>query len=142
LYSDNTVVTFSFEDPNNYSYVFLVFEGDKSEEYIKQYIDSIINPDLMNLYTIEIHNNKNKTKDSDSKQVNNMRVVKLEMFMRVDETVMDKLKRVTDHHIEQLIDLDAWPEIEAVYGVKMQDICDACDYDRLNGFDVDPDAKM
>lgn len=47
------------------------------------------------------------------------RLVKLDMFMEV--TDYDVIKRA-ENHIEELLDLDAYPEIKTVYGVAVSDI--------------------
>lgn len=47
-----------------------------------------------------------------------MEVVKVEMYLEVKEGTMDKIK-VIEHHAERLLDLESWPEIKSVYGVKV-----------------------
>ena len=44
--------------------------------------------------------------------------VKLEMKVEIDEDAFDTLKRV-EHHVEELLDLDSYPEIKHVFGVQV-----------------------
>ena len=37
----------------------------------------------------------------------------------IDKANFPKLKRL-EHHIEELLDLASWPEIQTVYGVKVE----------------------
>ena len=45
-----------------------------------------------------------------------MKTVKITMYLNIDETAMDEIKKL-EHHAEYLLDLDNHPEIESVYGV-------------------------
>ena len=42
--------------------------------------------------------------------------VKISFNVDIDESNLPLLKRL-EHHIEELIDLDSWPEIRTVYDV-------------------------
>lgn len=45
--------------------------------------------------------------------------VKVTMYLEVDEDKVDDVCKIT-HHAEYFLDLDSWPEIKSVYGVKAQ----------------------
>ena len=45
--------------------------------------------------------------------------VTISLSADIDKADFSKLKRL-EHHIETLLDLEAWPEIQAVYDVKAQ----------------------
>lgn len=47
-----------------------------------------------------------------------MAVVKIEMYLEVDDNAIDEIKKL-EHHAEYLLDLDSYPEIKSVYGVKV-----------------------
>ena len=47
-----------------------------------------------------------------------MAKVKLELCLEVEDGKEDAIKRC-EHHIDELLDLDAYPEIKSVYGVKV-----------------------
>lgn len=42
--------------------------------------------------------------------------IKVEMYMDIDSTALDSIKKI-EHHAEQLLDLENYPEIKSVYGV-------------------------
>lgn len=44
--------------------------------------------------------------------------VKISFFVDIDKQDFPKLKRL-EHHIEELLDLDSWPEIQTVYDVQV-----------------------
>lgn len=52
-----------------------------------------------------------------------MKIVKFEATLEVRDNAIDELKKV-EHHAEYLLDLDRWPEIISVSGVKLQEVCD------------------
>lgn len=47
--------------------------------------------------------------------------VKFEICMRIGKDAFPRLKKL-EHHAEYLLDLENWPEIESVYGCKVQEI--------------------
>ena len=49
-----------------------------------------------------------------------MATVKVELYLEVDDNRVDKI-HVIEHHAERLLDLDSWPEIKSVYGVKVEE---------------------
>ncbi len=51
----------------------------------------------------------------------NEKTVKIEMFMKVESSEVNLMK-VLEHHMEWLIDLDSWPEIKCIFGVKVNEI--------------------
>ena len=50
-----------------------------------------------------------------------MAKVKVEMFFDVEERFVDEIKKI-EHHAEFLLDLDSYPEIKSVYGVKVEEV--------------------
>lgn len=50
-----------------------------------------------------------------------MKVIKLEMFLAVEDEAVEEIKKV-EHHVEYLIDLDNYPEINSVFGVKVEQV--------------------
>ena len=50
------------------------------------------------------------------------RTVPLKIIIHVDinETGIEELEKAIDHHIEYFVDLNAWPEIERVYGCSVE----------------------
>lgn len=51
-----------------------------------------------------------------------MAKVKMTMFFDVpNEDDIEELKRL-EHHVEYLLDLDSYPEIESVYGVVVETV--------------------
>lgn len=48
------------------------------------------------------------------------KIVKVEMYLELDDAGLENIRKVT-HHAEYLLDLDAWPEIKSVYGVKVEE---------------------
>lgn len=52
---------------------------------------------------------------------NTTKEIKLTMNLTIDADSLDELKRL-EHHIEELLDLDNWPEIKSVYGVEVEEI--------------------
>ena len=47
--------------------------------------------------------------------------VNLSMNIEIEASAADSLKSL-EHHIENLIDLDNWPEIKSVYGVEVTEL--------------------
>ena len=45
--------------------------------------------------------------------------VKISFSVDIDKSDLPKLKRL-EHHIEELLDFESWPEIQTVYGVKVE----------------------
>lgn len=45
--------------------------------------------------------------------------VKLSMYIEINKNSFEELKRITENHIEYLLDLDSFPEIETVYNVRL-----------------------
>lgn len=50
-----------------------------------------------------------------------MAKVKAEMFFDVEDHFVDEIKKI-EHHAEILLDLDSYPEIKSVYGVKVEEV--------------------
>lgn len=48
-------------------------------------------------------------------------MVDITMTVIIDEDNLPKLQRLT-HHIEELVDLESWPEIIGVGGVKVKKV--------------------
>jgi hypothetical protein len=44
--------------------------------------------------------------------------VTFEMLYEGDE---ENIKKVIDHHIDRLIDLDSWPEIKEIYNAQIEE---------------------
>lgn len=55
-------------------------------------------------------------------------IINVSMKMEVEEKDIEELKRITDHHIDYLLNLDEFPEIKRVFDVKCKaEIkCDEC----------------
>lgn len=51
----------------------------------------------------------------------NTQVVRVSMLMKIENGSKENLKRI-EHHVEELLDLDSWPEIKTVYNVIVEDI--------------------
>lgn len=51
-----------------------------------------------------------------------MAIVKVEMYFEIEdeEDAMEEMKKL-EHHAERLLDLDSYPEIKSVYGVKVNE---------------------
>ena len=51
-----------------------------------------------------------------------MKTVKVTMYFEIadDENAMEEIKKL-EHHAERLLDLDSYPEIKSVYGVKVEE---------------------
>lgn len=45
--------------------------------------------------------------------------VKIEMFLDIKDGNFDEIKKM-EHHAEYFLNLDEYPEIESVYGVKVE----------------------
>ena len=68
-----------------------------------------------------------------------MTEVEITMKMKVDEDFINELKYIIDHHIEQLIDYDNYPEIKTIYDCKLKTPNqDEDHYDRYIAGFVDP----
>lgn len=50
-----------------------------------------------------------------------MKTVTITFKANVDDNGVEELKRCVDHHIERLIDLDSWPEIQAIYNATLKE---------------------
>lgn len=50
-----------------------------------------------------------------------MKVIKLEMFIEVDDDAVEEIKKV-EHHVDYLLDFENYPEIKSVFGVKIKSI--------------------
>ena len=48
------------------------------------------------------------------------KIVKIEMYMEVDDNSVDNLHKI-EHHAEYLLDLNSWPEIKSVFGVTVEE---------------------
>ena len=44
------------------------------------------------------------------------------MQMDIKDEVFEELARAVDHNIESLVNTSAWPEIERIYGCKLDDL--------------------
>ena len=51
-----------------------------------------------------------------------MKTIEVTMKMNIDEDSYNELKRIINHHIDYLLDLDSYPEIHCVYGAKVSEI--------------------
>ena len=49
----------------------------------------------------------------------NMKTLKVEFLIDIENDAVDKMKTVIDHHIDYLLDLESFPEIKSVYKAKM-----------------------
>lgn len=49
-----------------------------------------------------------------------MKEIKFEIFMEVDDDFAEKTKR-WEHHANELLDLDSYPEIKSIYGCKVEE---------------------
>ena len=49
------------------------------------------------------------------------KIVHVDLNLEIENTdaALEAVKRIT-HHAEELLDLDSWPEIKAVYGVTVE----------------------
>ena len=50
-----------------------------------------------------------------------MKKVKITMYFDVDENYLEEIKKL-EHHADYLLNLDEYPEINSVYGVKVEEI--------------------
>jgi hypothetical protein len=50
-----------------------------------------------------------------------MKDVKVTMYFEVNENTVEELKKL-EHHAEYLLNLEAYPGIECVYGVKVEEV--------------------
>ena len=50
-----------------------------------------------------------------------MKKVKITMYFDVDENCLEEIKKL-EHHADYLLNLDEYPEINSVYGVKVEEI--------------------
>lgn len=46
--------------------------------------------------------------------------VKVTMYFEVEENTLEEIKRL-EHHAEYLLNLEEYPEIKSVYGVKVEE---------------------
>lgn len=49
-----------------------------------------------------------------------MKKVKVTMYFEVNENDIEEIKKL-EHHVEYLLNLEEYPEIESVYGVKVEE---------------------
>lgn len=49
-----------------------------------------------------------------------MKDVKVTMYFEVNENAIEEIKKL-EHHVEYLLNLEEYPEIESVYGVKVEE---------------------
>lgn len=49
-----------------------------------------------------------------------MTTVKVEMYLDIEDGSVDEIKKI-EHHADYLLDLDSWPKIKTVYGVKVSE---------------------
>lgn len=47
--------------------------------------------------------------------------LKITMFIEVNNDSDVETVKCLEHHVENLLDLDSWPEIKSVYGVKIEE---------------------
>lgn len=50
-----------------------------------------------------------------------MKTVTITFKADVDDNGVEELKRCVDHHIEGLLDLNSWPEIQTVYNANLKE---------------------
>jgi len=46
--------------------------------------------------------------------------LKITIHVDINETDVEELEKTITHHIENFVDLDAWPEIERVYDCSIE----------------------
>lgn len=51
-----------------------------------------------------------------------MKKVLITMQMDIKDEVFEELARAVDHNIESLVNTTDWPEIERIYGCKLDDL--------------------
>ena len=44
--------------------------------------------------------------------------VEIKFEMDIDSKFIDELKKIVNHHMEAIIDLDSYPEIESIYNAE------------------------
>ena len=49
-----------------------------------------------------------------------MATVKISFNMDVDDNFINDLQKIVDHKLEQLVDLDSFPEIDSIYEGEME----------------------
>lgn len=49
-----------------------------------------------------------------------MKKVKITMCFEIEENAMEEIKKL-EHHVEYLLNLEEYPEIISVYGVKVEE---------------------
>lgn len=65
-------------------------------------------------YKFDDEDDENEEEDSDTEYVD----CPVSMTVRIKKSDADNLKRI-EHHIEEFVDLDSWPEIDSIYDVKV-----------------------
>ena len=61
-----------------------------------------------------------------------MNKIKISFFVEIDDSYLfeeadrkafiEDLKRIVDHHIDQLVDISSWPEIKSIYDAKVEQL--------------------
>ena len=46
-------------------------------------------------------------------------IVEIKMKMDIEDDFFEELSRISDHHIDRLVDLDSYPEIKSVSNVML-----------------------
>lgn len=49
-----------------------------------------------------------------------MAIVKVEMYLEIEDDFVSDIKKI-EHHADYFLDLDSYPEIKSVYGVKVKE---------------------
>lgn len=49
-----------------------------------------------------------------------MKKVKVVMYLEVEENKIEEIKKL-EHHVDYLLNLEEYPEIKSVYGVKVEE---------------------
>lgn len=80
------------------------FDDDYNENY-----DGFDEDDLS-----DDEDDEDEEEDSDTEYVD----CPVTMIVRIKKSDVDNLKRI-EHHIEEFVDLDSWPEIDSIYDVKV-----------------------
>ena len=60
-----------------------------------------------------------------------MKKVKITMYFDVEENCLEEIKKL-EHHADYLLNLDEYPEINSVYGVKVEEIVWNNNFMKLN----------
>lgn len=94
------------------SWVVGEYDGDflSTDDYDENY-DGFDEDDLSD---DDDENDEDEEEDSDTEYVD----CPVSMIVRIKKSDADNLKRI-EHHIEEFVDLDSWPEIDSIYDVKV-----------------------